>query len=114
MEIMLDHIHPYIWQWDKNHRIIIKNGEADVEVHFANGLVGQVALVTMSYEENGVIYADIPDVLLQYESHIKVFVYKKDGDKAYTEKEWVIDVLYRPKPDTYIQEKIKNVNEVAY
>lgn len=110
MKIILDHVHPYIWQWDKNHRIIITDGVANCEVHFANGIIGQNALVTMSYSEKGVVYANIPNVLLQVDSQLKVFVYQVNGDKAYTETEWTIDVVPRAKPDDYIYTEVEILN----
>ena len=102
MNMKLDHNLSYYWQWDVNQRIIFEGVESGVQVHFSHFDKYKNALVALTYEEDGVIYANVPNILLQSDHRIKVYIYLEEGDKSYTAKIWHIDVRKREKPEKYV------------
>ena len=93
-----------LYQWDLDRRVILTNIKAGIRVQFADErlLKADDCLCTISYEENGYIYSNVPNVLLQNSGTIKVYIYVEEGDGGYTEYHSEILVIRRPKPATYI------------
>ena len=95
---------PTLYQWDLNMRVILTNIPAGTEVHYSNikDNESESCITAVSYSENGYVYADIPNKLLQISGIILVYVYIQDEDKAWTEFKTEIIVLPRKKPANYV------------
>lgn len=95
---------PALYQWDLNMRVILTNVPAGTEVHYSNikDNVSESCITAVSYSENGYVYADIPNKLLQISGIILVYLYIQDEDKAWTELKTEIIVLPRKKPANYV------------
>ena len=93
-----------LYQWDLNMRVILTNIPAGTEVHYSNikDNVSESCITAVSYSENGYVYADIPNKLLQISGIILVYLYIQDEDKAWTEFKTEIVVLPRKKPANYV------------
>lgn len=93
-----------LYQWDINQRIIVLD-EMINEVHFSNRNYEEAFVVDV-YEENGTRYANIPNILLQDDWVIKVYLVCGD---------FVIDassivVIGRVKPAEYAYEETKIIS----
>ena len=78
-----------LYQWDSNQRIILNDIFARTQVHFTDEHSAESeSLVVMSYQENGQIFANVPNILLQNSGTIDVYIYVEKEDKAfeYTKK----------------------------
>lgn len=97
---------PVLYQWDLNRRIVVD--VACQEVHFSNTLDGE-ALVVETYTEDGVTYANIPNVLLQTAFPINVYAYVC-GSEQFTQRAEVLEVMPRSKPADYVytETEVKN------
>lgn len=95
-----------LYQWDVNRRVVV-NCDCQ-EVHFSNSLNGE-ALVVKTYTEDGVLYANIPNILLQSALPLNVYAYVC-GDEQRTERAVVIEVNPRSKPAdyAYTETEVKN------
>ena len=95
---------PTLYQWDLNMRVILTNVSAGTEVHYSNikDNVSESCITAVSYSENGYVYADIPNKLLQTSGIILVYIYIQDNNKAWTELKTEIIVLPRKKPANYV------------
>lgn len=93
-----------LYQWDLNMRVILTNAPAGTEVHYSNtnDNTDENCITAVSYSENGCVYADIPNKLLQINGIILVYIYIQDEDKAWTEFKTEIVVLPRKKPANYV------------
>lgn len=92
-----------LYQWDSNQRIILNDIFAGTQVHFTDEHSAESeCLVVMSYQENGQIFANVPNILLQNSGTINVYIYVEKEDKAYTEYFSEILVLPRKKPQNYV------------
>ena len=88
------------WQWDLNQRLIVGDNSCG-EVHFCNK-TGSCSLVCEVYTENRQRFVNVPNVLLQTDATISVFVNVKMGSAEYTKHSEKFMVLPRTKPDDYI------------
>lgn len=88
------------YQWDKNQRLRCKVG-AGSAIHFSSPDV-EKAIVMTAYEENGNVYADVPNLLLQKSGTFAVFYYRANGIEMHTEYAAVFKVYPRKMPDTYV------------
>ena len=93
-----------LYQWDLNMRVILTNIPAGTEVHYSNikDNVSENCITAVSYSENGCVYADIPNKLLQISGIVLVYIYIQDNNKAWTEFKTEIVVLPRKKPANYV------------
>ena len=92
-----------LYQWDLNQRLILSDIKENVEVHFSSIYDNESECpVVLTYEEDGEVYADIPNVLLQKSGIISVYVCVEEKDKAYTKYNAEILVLPRKKPTDYV------------
>ena len=92
-----------LYQWEIGRKVqIFPRGRLHVAaVHFSH--VGDArALVVDPIEENGVITANVPNVLLQSDSNIVVYVVDVSEDRTETLRECVLGVTRRAKPDDYV------------
>lgn len=102
---------PILYQWDLNRRIVVD--VACQEVHFSNTLDGE-ALVVDTYTEDGVTYANIPNVLLQTAFPVNVYAYVC-GSEQFTRRAEVLEVMPRSKPADYVytETEVKNYEALA-
>ncbi len=90
-------------QWESGRKIqVIPGSNMEVtRLDFANkGSTN--ALVVVPKTEDGLIVADIPNILLQSGQDIIVYAVNVDGSKTETINECVLTVKKRPKPDDYV------------
>lgn len=85
------------YQWDLNQKVIIDD-ETIEQVHFTND--GVKAYVREAYMQDGVLYANIPNTLLQEAKTITVYTY--DSDDTETVEKGKIKVVARAKPQDYV------------
>ena len=93
---------PALYQWDLNQRLILMNITENVEVHFSSYKDNRDSLILLSYEQDGIIYCDIPNILLQQRGVIYVYVCYQENDKTYTKYNVEILVIPREKPVDYV------------
>lgn len=105
------------YQWDVNQRLEVDNPEIR-EVHFTNAVTSP-ALVCVVYEENGVHYANVPNILLQQFWPIQAYGYCGSRVRDVC----VCKVIRRERPADYVytetevksfdalEERIKSLEE---
>lgn len=92
----------YFWQWDLDQRLVSDNLEVGDKVHFQNPKHCK-ALVCEAYEQDGVVFVDVPNILLQNSLPISVYRMKDDGDGGYhTQEKVTFEVKQRARPDDYV------------
>lgn len=101
-------------QWESGRKLQV-NPKGNMEVtrlDFANK-GSEKAVVVIPKEENGIIVADIPNILLQSGQDIVVFSVNVSGDKTEVIDECVMSVKARPKPDDYVYTETEVLNYTA-
>ena len=98
--IKIDDRDQVLHQWDTGQRLVLRGVSAGAKVDFYHE--GEEPLGRESYEEDGAVYADIPDVLLQAESKLYACVRVQDETVGETVYKWFATVYPRPKPSDYI------------
>ena len=88
------------YQWDLNQRLIV-NDTVHNQVHFSNS-DDPIALVMEVYEEDGVRYVNVPNILLQTPSRITAYLCNSDNSESHTHVVSKFAVKKRPKPADYI------------
>ena len=92
-----------LYQWEMGRKIKITppaNTKVD-RVDFSRSLDSD-ALPVIPYDENGVIVANIPNVLLQSGDPIFVYLVYCGEDCVETTASYVLSVIKRPKPADYV------------
>lgn len=84
------------YQWDTERQLIIDDKEVR-EVHFCNR-TDDCSLVVTTYEKDGLLLADVPNILLQNDWCINVYA----CGAHYTKYNAKFEVVKRSKPDDYI------------
>lgn len=104
-----------LYQWDLDQRIILDDVNDNIEVHFDDAYDDGESLTTETYKENGQIFANIPNILLQKNGIICVYVYVEGEKNAYTKHYAEILVLKRDKPTDYVytETEIKSFENLA-
>lgn len=87
----------HFFQWDVNRRLVINDNTID-QVHFCNR-TDDCSLVVETYEENGLLMADVPNILLQDKWDIKIYLY---ANGEYTKQCGTFKVIARTKPADYV------------
>lgn len=101
MSVTLSNGRKWFYQWDINQRLTLENYPVGTHVHFS--LHGDSeALGMISYEADGVIFVDVPNILLQTAGQLHVYIYPMDGDEGHTEQHWKFEIQEREKPADYI------------
>jgi hypothetical protein len=98
-------------QWESGRKLQV-NSNSFMEItrlEFATKC-SENALVVTPKEENGIVVADIPNILLQIGQDIVVFSVNVSGDKTEVIDECVISVKKRPKPDDYVYTETETLN----
>ena len=97
----------FLWQWDVNRRLIV-NEYCD-QVHFANCTTSE-ALILPVYEENGQRLVNVPNILLQTDGLLEVYIYIIGPLEQYTKKDCRFRVHTKPKPDDYVYTEVEILN----
>ena len=101
--ILLEDNRKALYQWDLNQRLILKDIEVGTEVQFSDSnSTDEHCLTTKAYNENGTVYAKVPNIYLQKSGILYVYIYVHQDDKSYTKYYTEIIVLPRKKPSNYI------------
>lgn len=101
--ILLEDNRKALYQWDLNQRLILIDIEAETEVQISDSNnTDEHCLTTKAYNENGTVYAKIPNIYLQKSGILYVYIYVHQEDKSYTKYYTEIIVLPRKKPSNYI------------
>lgn len=101
--ITIENRRKVLFQWDQGQRLVIEGYPVGTAVHFATRRKSDTpALVVTAYEEEGKIYADIPNVLLQTAGDLHIYIYTENGNEAHTEARFILAVVPREKPDDYV------------
>lgn len=91
-----------LYQWELNQRVLLDGFKPGTRVEFsARNDCKNSALPVFAYEENGHVYAPIPNILLQAAGYIRVYVSPSAGENQ-KPQEKDIRVIRREKPDDYI------------
>ena len=99
------------YQWDQGQRILMEDHPTGVEVHFAiqprHALDAircetKTAWVTESYEENGKVWANVPNQLLQIPGELVAYVYIESATHSETIASQSFMVYARPRPADYV------------
>lgn len=108
--LMLDHF----TQWDIGQTIVIKNLQLDdaPNVHFANKNHKQAIVVRSEFKDSD-LYVDVPNILLQENAPIIIYLYCKQNENSYkTINITTINVIPRARPDDY--EYRENIEYVSW
>lgn len=99
----------HLYQWDMNVRLIVEDDTVN-EVHFCNR-TDDCSLVCEVYEEGGLRYADIPNILLQFGWPIRAYAYHVN----HTITHHSLKVVERTKPANYIytETEVKNYDDLV-
>ena len=97
----------HFWQWDTNQKLVINWAGAE-QVHYS--APGDVALVTETYVENGNIVSDVPNVLLQNEGTLKVWVC--DDDATIHSQTTIVAARQRPADYVYTETDVRTWDEL--
>ena len=89
------------YQWDLGRRLRIHNLEHCNEVHFTNSGM-EHALVCRVYEEDGVGFVNVPNILLQSEKMIRAYAYLSDTQGEATTSCCSFEVRKRNRPADYV------------
>lgn len=96
------------WDYGQELQIIGLGPVQNAEIHFA--LEGrQEAEIQVAKIENEIIYARIPDKLLEKGRKIKAYVYLATPDYGETIKTIIMPVVRRPRPDDYASPEDRNL-----
>lgn len=92
------------YQWDVGRRLQSADIEAGTEVHFSAVNDGRrIAEVAVAYEEEGAVYVDVPDLVLQHYGDLTIYVYpQEDDDEGHTAYVQRFYIKARKKPADYI------------
>lgn len=92
------------YQWDIDRKLIVDDAEI-TQIHFCNR-TDDCSLVVESYEQDGLILVNVPNILLQEDWRINVYAY----DKNYTKFSKQFDVIRRSKPESYVYTETETLN----
>lgn len=91
----------YQWEIGRKIRIDASVGNRAVEVQFAHP-GDKEALSVIPKEENGIIVAEVPNIMLQSADKLLVFLVEMDENCVETTRHSVFHVVNRPKPADYL------------
>lgn len=100
-----------LWQWDVGRKIMLRtSGTVNISrVDFSSAAIEN--LISMPVKEhNGKVIAEIPNVMLQHASDIKLYVVSVESDTERTIFEKTCQVRKKKKPEGYVQEQQEILN----
>lgn len=111
--IQLDDRNNILYQWDTGQRVYLIGVEAGCLVDFVRS--GEEPLCVEAYVEDGNIFADIPNILLQKSGYIGVLVYVTSESGGETVIKTDLRVAPRPKPSDYVytETEVKTWNDLS-
>ena len=99
----------YQWEIGRKIRIDASVGNRAVEVQFAHPGDKEALSVTPK-EENGIIVAEVPNIMLQSADKLVAFLVEMDENCVETTRHSVFRVVNRPKPADYIYTETEVLN----
>ena len=99
MELSICGTRPHFYQWDVNQRIMLKDAPAGSYMNFGRPDGG--TYVVEAVEENGAVFAAVPNAWLQLSGQLHVYVRTADQTEYHT----TLFVAPRNKPDSYVYEE---------
>ena len=94
------------YQWDLNRQLIV-NDPAIKQVHFCNR-TSDCSLVVETYEQNGMLVADVPNILLQTDWDVRAYAY--DGNATLHEQWYEVKARTKPEDYVYTETEVLNYN----
>lgn len=90
----------YYTQWDVSQKLVIKGADTSSapSFHFLNAYISTAYVVQSEISGNS-ITADVPDIMLQYDVPVIVYIYYTEGTTEYSVR---IPVMPRIKPSGYV------------
>ena len=106
MKIKLENGQLYCWQWEVNQRLVIDTLEG-YKIEDLNCKMGipkdKIGILEVEiYKENETIFSNIPDILLQYDGLIEVWIQANLEFSPITLAHWRFRVKKRERPEDYI------------
>lgn len=99
-----------LYQWELNQRVQIDGFKPGTRVEFsARNDCKNSSLPVSSYEENGHVYAPVPNILLQAAGYIRVYVSPSAGDTQ-KPQEKDIRVIRRERPEDYVYAETQTIS----
>ena len=93
----------YCYQWDIGQKVTMDGLAPGMQVHFSHLSDNDPnALVVVAKEEDGIVCADVPNILLQTAGIMKIYGYITDGSAGYTKTYSPLHVAARAKPADYV------------
>lgn len=92
------------YQWDIDRKLIINSNDIK-EVHFCN-CTDNESIVCETYEQDGQLLVNVPNVLLQEAWNINVYAYEGDDHTA-TSKLFIVIPRSKPADYVYTEEELK-------
>lgn len=93
----------YCYQWDTGQKVTMDGLAPGMQVHFSHLSDNDPnALVVVAKEEDGIVCADVPNILLQTAGIMKIYGYITDGSAGYTKTYSPLHVAARAKPADYV------------
>lgn len=90
-----------LYQWELDQRVLIDGYKPGTRVEFsARYDCKDTSIPVSSYEEDGHVYAPVPNILLQTAGYIRVYVSPSASDSQ-PPREKEIRILRREKPENY-------------
>ena len=94
------------YQWDLNRQLVISD-PAIKQVHFCNR-TSDCSLVVETYELNGLLVADVPNILLQTDWDVRAYAY--DGNATLHEQWYEVKARTKPTDYVYTETEVLNYN----
>lgn len=101
----------YCYQWDTGQKVTMDGLAPGMQVHFSHLSDNDPnALVVVAKEEDGIVFADVPNILLQTAGIMKIYGYITNGSAGYTKTYSPLHVAARAKPADYVytETELKN------
>lgn len=96
------------YQWDLNCKLEIEDSSVK-QVHFSNKL-GNASLVRETYNANGIILVDVPNILLQEDWRLEVYAY--DGNRTKHSTSYKVESRTKPEDYIYTEEEISRFQAI--
>lgn len=94
--IELENNKRFLYQWELNQRVLVDGCKPGARVEFTALYKGaDEPLPVSTYEDDGHVYAPIPNILLQEDGYIRVFVSQPAQEKDFK-------IVLREKPEDYV------------
>ena len=91
----------HFWQWDLDQKLVVEGLPVGTAVQFYNGFLKDKGYATLVRQDPGKRVCDVPNILLQRDSDIKVYAYVEDDKGSRTVFRKTFTVKKREKPAAY-------------